>query len=60
MSGGSVKNIRKSTEERPKMTSNPANNDDDTPKDPLSEMLANLMGGKGIEGIGRASCRERV
>ncbi len=37
------------------MTSNPANNDDETPKDPLSEMLANLMGGKGIEGIDPAA-----
>ncbi|HEY8296159.1 MAG TPA: zinc-dependent metalloprotease [Micrococcaceae bacterium] len=33
------------------MTSNPANNDDDAPKDPLSEMLAKLMGGGGMEGI---------
>lgn len=30
---------------------NPANNDDDTPKDPLSEMLAKLMGGQGMEGF---------
>ncbi len=37
------------------MTSNPANNDDDTPKDPLSEMLANLMGGQGIEGFDPAA-----
>lgn len=27
------------------MSSNPSNNDDDTPKDPLSEMLERLMGG---------------
>lgn len=27
------------------MTSNPSNNDDDTPKDPISEMLERLMGG---------------
>ena len=33
------------------MSSTPANNDDDTPKDPLQEMLANLMGGKGMEGF---------
>jgi putative hydrolase len=34
------------------MSSTPANNDDDdTPKDPLSEMLANLMGGQGMEGF---------
>jgi len=34
------------------MSSTPANNDDDdTPKDPLSEMLANLLGGKGMEGF---------
>ncbi|WP_125609721.1 zinc-dependent metalloprotease [Specibacter cremeus] len=33
------------------MSTNPANNDDDTPKDPLSEMLARLMGGEGIEGF---------
>ena len=33
------------------MTSNPLNpsNGDDTPKDPLTEMLQNLMGGKGME-----------
>lgn len=33
------------------MTSNPHNssNGDDTPKDPLAEMLQNLMGGKGME-----------
>lgn len=33
------------------MTSNPLNssNGDDTPKDPLAEMLQNLMGGKGME-----------
>ncbi|WP_427018698.1 zinc-dependent metalloprotease [Pseudarthrobacter sp. P1] len=37
------------------MTQNPANNDDDTPKDPLSEMLANLMGGKGMEGFDPAA-----
>ncbi|MCZ2403197.1 zinc-dependent metalloprotease [Paenarthrobacter sp. Z7-10] len=37
------------------MSSNPANNDDDTPKDPLSEMLANLMGGKGMEGFDPAA-----
>ena len=28
-----------------------SSNDDDTPKDPLAEMLANLMGGKGMEDI---------
>lgn len=33
------------------MSMNPANNDDDTPKDPLSEMLAKLMGGQGMEGF---------
>lgn len=34
------------------MSSTPANNDDnETPKDPLSEMLANLMGGQGMEGF---------
>jgi putative hydrolase len=37
------------------MTSNPANNDDDKPQDPLSEMLANLMGGKGMEGLDPAA-----
>ncbi|MBW4094318.1 MAG: zinc-dependent metalloprotease [Acidobacteria bacterium] len=34
------------------MTPNPANNhDDDTPKDPLSEMLARLLGEGGMEGF---------
>ncbi|WP_425860728.1 zinc-dependent metalloprotease [Arthrobacter sp. TWP1-1] len=34
------------------MSSTPANNDDDdTPKDPLQEMLANLLGGQGMEGF---------
>jgi hypothetical protein len=35
------------------MTSNPLNpsNGDDAPKDPLTEMLQNLMGGKGMENI---------
>lgn len=34
------------------MSNEPANNnDDETPRDPLQEMLANLMGGKGLEGI---------
>lgn len=35
------------------MTSNPNNpsNDDDTPKDPLAEMLQNLMGGQGMGNI---------
>ncbi|WP_026555550.1 zinc-dependent metalloprotease [Arthrobacter sp. 35W] len=38
------------------MTQNPANrDDDDTPKDPLSEMLANLMGGQGMEGFDPAA-----
>ncbi len=30
---------------------NPSNGDDDTPKDPLAEMLQNLMGGKGMGNI---------
>jgi putative hydrolase len=35
------------------MTSNPLNssNGDDNPKDPLAEMLQNLMGGKGMENL---------
>ena len=35
------------------MTSNPNNpsNDDETPKDPLAEMLQNLMGGQGMGNI---------
>lgn len=37
------------------MSSTPANNDDDTPQDPLSEMLANLMGGQGMEGFDAAA-----
>ncbi len=37
--------------ERAIMSSTPANNDDDTPKDPLQEMLANLLGGQGMEGF---------
>lgn len=38
------------------MSSTPANNDDDdTPKDPLSEMLANLLGGQGMEGFDPAA-----
>lgn len=34
------------------MSSNPANNGDDTPKDPLSEMLAKLLGGQGLGDAG--------
>lgn len=30
---------------------NPSNGDDDNPKDPLAEMLQNLMGGKGMGDI---------
>ncbi|GAA1049661.1 zinc-dependent metalloprotease [Arthrobacter russicus] len=33
------------------MSNEPANNDDETPRDPLQEILASLMGGKGLEGI---------
>ena len=35
------------------MSSNPSNpsNDDETPKDPLAEMLQNLMGGQGMGNI---------
>lgn len=33
------------------MSNEPANNDDETPRDPLQEILANLMGGNGLEGI---------
>jgi len=49
--GGNVKIFSISCNDRVIMSSTPANNDDDTPKDPLSEMLANLMGGQGIEGF---------
>ncbi|MGO2540883.1 MAG: zinc-dependent metalloprotease [Specibacter sp.] len=33
------------------MSSTPANNDDETPKDPLQEMLAKLLGEQGMEGF---------
>ena len=49
--GGNVKIFSVHANERAIMSSTPANNDDDTPKDPLQEMLANLLGGQGMEGF---------
>jgi putative hydrolase len=47
-----VKSFSINAKERAIMSSTPANNDDDdTPKDPLQEMLANLLGGQGMEGF---------
>ncbi len=49
--GGNVKLFRVHANDRAIMSSTPSNNDDETPKDPLQEMLANLMGGQGMEGF---------
>ncbi len=47
-----MKSFSINAKERAIMSSTPANNDDDdTPKDPLQEMLANLLGGQGMEGF---------
>lgn len=54
--GCTVKGLSIPCDERVTMSSTPANNDDDgTPKDPLSEMLANLLGGEGMEGFDAAA-----
>ena len=54
--GGNVNLISIPCNDRAIMSPTPANNDDDddTPKDPLSEMLANLLGGQGMEGFDAA------
>ncbi len=49
--GGNVKIFSVHANDRAIMSSTPANNDDDTPKDPLQEMLAKLLGGQGMEGF---------